>query len=296
MNQSILASKHQTKIVRNNIEKVEEFYPKFIHDINRYTVRSAKLRDAGDKFARSLRDYADFEFPALKSGLKGVAECFATVQDHREALVSRLENKVAVPLTVYGTRCEQVRTEAQQPVVAQRIERVTHRSLVALQRCKAPPQHPRYVKAEAKYRRASDEVHRSRQVLREQVSDFQREKIRDLKQVFGEFLLSEMMFFSKSLELYTHAYQRLMDVDEEEVVEQLDGSMTEVPSSPKLPTGTDDQHGMEVDDDVVVDNVVVDNVVVDNVVVDNVGNSVQAEEAVVVAGESPLAPSLKRTH
>lgn len=86
------------------------------------------------------------------------------------------------------------------------------------------------MKAEAKYRRASDEVNRSRQILRDQVSDFEREKIRDLKQVFGDFLLSEMLFFSKSLELYTHAYQRLTEVDEEEVVEQLDDSMSGVAS------------------------------------------------------------------
>ena len=38
-------------------------------------------------------------------------------------------------------------------------------------------------------------------------------------------MLSEMMFLSKSLEIYTRAYQELMNVDEEEDVEQLQESM-----------------------------------------------------------------------
>ena len=228
LTKSIRASKHQKKIVKENIDNVEQYYPQLIHDINLYTVRSAKLRDAGDKFSRSLHAYAESESPALKSGLKVVADCFESVQDHRQALVTRLENKVVVPFSVYETRCEQVKVDAEQPILAQRREKTQHRSFERV-RSKSP-HHPRYVKAEAKYRRASDEVNRSRQILRDQVSDFEREKIRDLKQVFGEFLLSEMLFFSKSLELYTHAYQRLTEVDEEEAVEQLDDSMSGVAS------------------------------------------------------------------
>jgi len=230
LTKSIRASKHQKKIVEENIGNVEHYYPQIIHDVNLYTVRSAKLRDAGDQFSKSLSSYAQSESPALKSGLNVVAECFASVQDHRQALVTRLENKVVVPFSVYETRCEQVKMDAQQPVLAQRNETRQHRSFERVRRNATDRDHPRFVKAESKYRRASDEVNRSRQILRDQVSDFEREKIRDLKQVFGEFLLSEMMFFSKSLELYTHAYQRLMDVDEEEVVEQLDDSMSGVAS------------------------------------------------------------------
>ena len=38
-------------------------------------------------------------------------------------------------------------------------------------------------------------------------------------------MLSEMLFLSKSLEIYTRAYQELMNVDEDEDIEQLQESM-----------------------------------------------------------------------
>lgn len=41
----------------------------------------------------------------------------------------------------------------------------------------------------------------------------------------GEFMMSEMLFLSKSLEIYTRAYQELMAVDEDEDIEQLQESM-----------------------------------------------------------------------
>lgn len=81
-------------MVTENIEKVESHFPQMVHDMNLYTVRSAKLRDAGDMFSKSLRDYAMTEVPALQRGLGAFSECFAAVQDHRNALVTRLENKV----------------------------------------------------------------------------------------------------------------------------------------------------------------------------------------------------------
>lgn len=125
LTKSIRASKQQKKIVKENIDNVEQFYPQLIHDINLYTVRSAKLRDAGDKFSQSLHSYAASESPALKSGLDVVADCFKSVQDHRQALVTRLENKVIVPFSVYETRCEQVKVDAEQPILAQRREKNT---------------------------------------------------------------------------------------------------------------------------------------------------------------------------
>lgn len=57
------------------------------------------------------------------------------------------------------------------------------------------------------------------------MSGFERQKIIDLKDVLGEFIMSEMLFYSKALELYTHAYQELMTVDEEKGIDHLQSSM-----------------------------------------------------------------------
>ncbi|XP_057304277.1 CBY1-interacting BAR domain-containing protein 1-like isoform X1 [Hydractinia symbiolongicarpus] len=224
---SMRAGEQQTKVVNENIEKVENHFPHIVQDINLYTVRSAKLRDAGDNFAKSLQDYAVSETPVLRQGLSAFAECFASVQDHRNVLVNRLENKVVQAFSVYETKCKQAKLDVKQHTVAHSKELNQHKSFERV-KTKSTQQF-QLAKAEAKYKKAAEEANRSAQILDDQVSDFERQKTRDLKKVFGEFMLSEMLFYAKALEIYTRAYQELMEVDEEENVEQLRQSMKWAP-------------------------------------------------------------------
>lgn len=224
MKTSIKSGEQQTKVVTENIERVENHFPNMVQNINLYTVRSAKLRDAGDQFTKSLQDYASTEMPALRKGLSAAAECFAAVQDHRNVLVNRLENKVVQGFTVYETRCKQARLDVKQHNTAHTKELREHKSFETV-KAKTTQQFE-LAKAETKFKKASEEANRSAQILNDQISDFERQKIRDLKKVFGEFMLSEMMFYAKALEIYTRAYQELMDVDEDENIDQMQQSMT----------------------------------------------------------------------
>ena len=194
-----------------------------VQDMNLYAVRSAKLRDAGDQFSKSLRQYATTESPALRQGLSAFAECFAAVQDHRNVLVTRLENKVVQGFTVYDTRCKQARLDVKQHNSAHVKEVKEHKSFENV-KAKTTQQFE-LAKAETKFKKAAEEANRSAKILSDQMTDFERQKIRDLKKVFGEFMLSEMMFYAKALEIYTHAYQELSEIDEDENVEQLQQSM-----------------------------------------------------------------------
>jgi len=233
---SIRSGEQQTKVVSDNIEKIENHFPQLVQDMNLYTVRSAKLRDAGDNFSKSIQEYAASETPALRQGLSAFAECFATVQDHRNVLVTRLENKVAPAFTVYETRCKQAKIDVKQHNIAHTKELTEHKSYERV-RTKSTQQF-QLAKAEAKFKKASEEANRSAQILNDQVTEFERQKVRDLKKVFGEFMLSEMLFYAKTLEIYTRAYQELMNVDEDINVQQLQESMKWEPhqfASPQQP-------------------------------------------------------------
>ena len=220
---SIRAGEQQTKVVNENIEKVESHFPQFVQDINLYTVRSAKLRDAGDNFAKSLQVYAESETRAVKQGINGFAECFAAIQDHRNILINRLENKVVEAFSVYETKCKQTKIDVKQHNLAHTKEVNVHKSFEKVKG--KSTQQFQLAKAEAKFKKASEEATRSAQILIDQVSDFERQKTVDLKNVFGEFMLSEMLFYSKALEIYTHAYQELMNINEVESIDQLRKSM-----------------------------------------------------------------------
>lgn len=220
---SIKTGAQQTKVVNENIEKIENHFPQMVQDINLYTVRSAKLRDAGDQFTKSLQGYASTETPVLRQGLGAFAECFAAVQDHRNVLVNRLENKVVQGFTVYETRCKQARLDVKQHNTAHIKEVKEHKSFENIKT--KTTQQFELAKAETKFKKAAEEANRSAQILNDQITDFERQKTRDLKKVFGELMLSEMMFYAKALEIYTRAYQELMDIDEDENIEQLQQSM-----------------------------------------------------------------------
>ena len=169
---------------------------------------SAKLRDAGDNFSKSLQQYAASEVPGLRQGLSAIAECFAAVQDHRNVLVNRLENKVVQAFTVYETRCKQAKFDVKQHNIAHTKELTEHKSFEKI-KTKSTQQF-QLAKAETKFKKAAEEANRSAQILNDQVTDFERQKIRDLKKVFGDFMLSEMLFYAKALEIYT---RRLSGVD-----------------------------------------------------------------------------------
>ncbi|XP_012558002.1 CBY1-interacting BAR domain-containing protein 1 isoform X1 [Hydra vulgaris] len=224
---SIRSGEQQTKVVTENIEKIENHFPQLVHDINLYTVRSAKLRDAGDNMAKSIRLYADSETSSIKQGLGALAECFASVQDQRNALVTRLEKKVFQTFAVYDTRCKQAKVDVKKHSLAHSKELIEHKSYERVKQRSV--EHFQLAKAETKFKKASEEAHRSAQILEEQMDDFERKKIRDLKQVFGDFMLSEMLFYAKALEIYTLGYQELMSVDEDKSIEQLHESMQWTP-------------------------------------------------------------------
>ncbi|XP_066911529.1 CBY1-interacting BAR domain-containing protein 1-like isoform X2 [Clytia hemisphaerica] len=230
---SIRSGEQKNKVVTENIEKIENHFPQMVQDINLYTVRSAKLRDAGDQFSKSLRQYAGTEVPALQQGLGAFAECFAAVQDHRNALVTRLENRVVQGFAVYETRCKQARVDVKQHNTAHTKEVREHKSFENVK--SKSTQQFELAKAETKFKKAAEEANRSANTLKDQISDFERQKTRDLKKVFGEFMLSEMMFYAKALEIYTRAYQELNEIDEEEGIDQLHQSLKL--SQPQLTPG-----------------------------------------------------------
>ncbi|MEQ2244890.1 Protein fam92a [Ilyodon furcidens] len=56
---------------------------------------------------------------------------------------------------------------------------------------------------------------RTTKQLEETIDEFERQKIQDIKKVFGEFVTVEMSFHAKALEIYTSAFQSIQSVNEE---------------------------------------------------------------------------------
>ncbi|XP_041320302.1 protein FAM92A isoform X5 [Pyrgilauda ruficollis] len=83
----------------------------------------------------------------------------------------------------------------------------------------------RQAEAENELHRATLDATRTTRHLEETIDNFEKQKIRDIKNIFSEFITIEMLFHGKALEIYTAAYQNIQNIDENEDLEVFRSSL-----------------------------------------------------------------------
>ncbi|ELV14184.1 Protein FAM92A1, partial [Tupaia chinensis] len=178
----------QTRQLQDAVTNVEKHFGELCQIFAAYVRKTARLRDKADLLVNEINVYASTETPHLKQGLKNFADEFAKLQDYRQAEVERLEAKVVEPLKAYGT-------------------------IVKMKR------------AETELQRATMDATRTTRQLEETIDNFEKQKIKDIKTIFSEFITIEMLFHGKALEVYTAAYQNIQKIDEDEDLEVFRNSL-----------------------------------------------------------------------
>ncbi|NP_001003604.1 CBY1-interacting BAR domain-containing protein 1 [Danio rerio] len=204
----------QTKQIQENITSVEKHFGDLCQLFAAYVRKTARLRDKADLLVKEINVYADTETPNLKCGLKNFADQLAKVQDYRQAEVERLEVKVIEPLKAYGNIVKTKREDLKQTQSARNREAKQMQQLERM-RQRNPSDRQIISQAESELQRATMDATRTTRQLEETIDDFEKQKIRDIKKVLGEFVMVEMAFHAKALEIYTTAYQHIQNVDEE---------------------------------------------------------------------------------
>ncbi|XP_042632838.1 protein FAM92A [Cyprinus carpio] len=204
----------QTKQIQENITNVEKHFGDLCQLFAAYVRKTARLRDKADLLVKEVSLYADTETPNLKLGLKNFADQLAQIQDYRQAEVERLEVKVIEPLKAYGNIVKTKREDMKQTQTARNREAKQMQQLERM-RQRNPSDRQIISQAESELQRATMEATRTTRQLEETIDDFEKQKIRDIKKIFGEFVTVEMAFHAKALEIYTTAYQHIQNVDEE---------------------------------------------------------------------------------
>lgn len=221
---SVKATEHQTKVVDGKIFVVETHFPKLAAMLQRYAVGTAKLRDKGDELSKTITAYAEEESPSMKQGLMTLSECLSAIQDQRDAEVSRMEGKLVQGFSVYDTKCKQARNDVR---VSSSLCTREVKSFESLEKAQMKStDRTRIARAQAEFQKASGEANRSLRVLREQMNEFESQKMRDVKQILSEFVVGEMELLARSMELYTRAYQGLMNISEDDDLGEFNKSMT----------------------------------------------------------------------
>ncbi|XP_036949896.1 protein FAM92A [Acanthopagrus latus] len=218
------ARDNQTRKIQENITNVEKHFGEMCQIFAAYVRKTARLRDKADVLVREIGMYADTETPNLKSGLKQFADHLAKVEDYRQAEVERLEAKVIEPLKSYGAVVKRKREDLKATQSARDREA---KQMAQLERTRQRNPSDRQIisQAESELQRATMDATRTTRQLEETIDEFEKQKIRDIKKIFGDFVTVEMAFHAKALEVYTLAYQSIQSVDEEEDLEVFRSSL-----------------------------------------------------------------------
>uniref|UniRef100_A0A8C4Z2F7 CBY1 interacting BAR domain containing 1 n=1 Tax=Gadus morhua TaxID=8049 RepID=A0A8C4Z2F7_GADMO len=212
------ARDNQTKQIQENLSNVEKHFGDMCQLFAAYVRKTARLRDKADLLVREINVYAETETPNLKRGMKHFADQLAKIEDYRQAEVERLEAKVVEPLKSYGAVVKRKREDLKTTQSARDRE---SKQMAQLERTRQRNPSDRQIipQAESELQRATMDATRTTRQLEETIDEFEKQKIRDIKKIFGEFVTVEMSFHAKALEVYTAAYQSIQSVDEDEDLE-----------------------------------------------------------------------------
>ncbi|KAK6491469.1 protein FAM92A [Huso huso] len=137
-------------------------------------------------------------------------------EDSINMQVERLEVKVVKPFKSYGTVVKLKREDLKATLSARNREA---KQMQQLDRMRQRNPSDRQIIAESELQRATMNATRTTRPLEEAIDEFEKQKIRDIKKIFGEFVTVEMTFHAKALEVYTTVFQNILNVDEEEDLE-----------------------------------------------------------------------------
>ncbi|XP_040287229.1 protein FAM92A isoform X1 [Bufo bufo] len=218
------ARDNQTRQIQETVSNVEKHFGELCQIYAGYVRKTARLRDKADLLVREVNAYADTETPNLKHGLKGFSDELAKLQDYRQAEVERLESKVVEPLKSYGAIIKLKREDLKVTLSARNRE---SKQMAQLEKTRQRNPSDRQIisQAETELQRATMDAARISRQLEETIDNFEKQKIKDIKKIFSDFVTVEMLFHGKALEVLTAAFQHIEDIDEEEDLEVFRSSL-----------------------------------------------------------------------
>ncbi|XP_076669184.1 CBY1 interacting BAR domain containing protein Fam92 isoform X3 [Andrena cerasifolii] len=205
----------EAKFVQDRISNVEKHFAELCTAFATYTRKAARLRDKGDEVAKVIQAYAQSETVnrSLATGLTNFSATLSVISDYRDAEVQRFDAKIIAPLSQYAMICKHARDDVKNTFSARDKELTRKRHLDRL-RERNPRNRQMISQAESELMKASVEVSRVVKGLEEQIDSFEKRKLHDLKTVLLDFVVIELSFHAKTLELLTKAYQDIAEIDE----------------------------------------------------------------------------------
>ncbi|XP_045458791.1 protein FAM92A isoform X1 [Melitaea cinxia] len=176
----------------------------------------------GDELAKVIKEYSNNEIvnKSLSSGLENLSITLTAIEEYRNCEVQRLEAKVIGELCQYETICKHAREELKHTMNVREKE-MSRKKVLDKAKERQPFNRQQITYAESELIKASAEMSRTAKSLSEQTEFFERRKLQQLKTLLSDFVMIEMTFHSKAVELLTVAYKQIANINEKADLELL---------------------------------------------------------------------------
>ncbi|XP_063358286.1 CBY1-interacting BAR domain-containing protein 1-A [Cydia amplana] len=214
-NSHSLSYEQQAKFIQDRITNVEKNFGELCVAFGDYARRTARLRDQGDELAKVLKEYANNEIvnKSLSAGLENLSITLTAIEEYRNCEVQRLEAKVIGELCQYEAICKHAREELKHTMNVREKE-LARKKVLDKTRERQPFNRQQVTYAESELLKASAEMSRTAKGLSEQTEFFERRKLQQLKALLSDFMLIELNFHAKALELLTVAHQQVAEIND----------------------------------------------------------------------------------
>ncbi|KAL0895050.1 hypothetical protein ABMA27_013516 [Loxostege sticticalis] len=227
-NSHSLSYEQQAKFIQDRITNVEKNFGELCVAFGDYTRKTARLRDMGDELTKVIKDYSNNEIvnKSLSAGLENLSITLTAIEEYRNCEVQRLEAKVIGELCQYETICKHAREELKHTMNVREKE-LARKKVLDRARERQPFNRQQVTYAESELLKASAEMSRTAKGLSEQTEFFERRKLQQLKTLLSNFVMIELTFHAKAVELLTVAYQQINDINEKADLELLNTGLSD---------------------------------------------------------------------
>ncbi|XP_046810539.1 protein Fam92 isoform X1 [Lucilia cuprina] len=200
------------KIINERINLTEKHLIEMCSTFSACTRKLAKFRDSYDELAKCLKHYSDDEEinESFSDGLKNFTNAVTILADYMDLNVHRMELKIVNELAQFDNLCKTTRDNLRTAVIARDKEVLKQRQMLEL-KTKFSANNSA---ADSELLKAKMEVNRTNKEIDEIISNFEKRKLNDIKNILVDFILISMKYHTKSLEALSASYYDVTNIDE----------------------------------------------------------------------------------
>ncbi|XP_050100128.1 CBY1-interacting BAR domain-containing protein 1 isoform X1 [Anopheles aquasalis] len=210
----------QSKFIYDRIAIVEKHFGELCEAFAEYTRKVARVRDKADELAHATQDYCDAEKynGTLATALSSLAKAVTLIGDFHDCRVKRLETRIVSELGQYETVCKQCKEGVKDALQVRDKDLAKRKQLE-----QSKPRNSRGARRNAndtEMIKSTLEVEKSLKGIEAFVERFEKQKLRDVKELLLNFVMIELKMHAQAVEVLSATYQDISDIDESKDLQQ----------------------------------------------------------------------------